>query len=459
MLSNKPQSLDEDTEHDPDVSGGSGINNSSKRPLVLFIIAIAVLALGAFLYNHFKSGLEVKKVPTKALPITIATVDQKSVPVEINVIGTVQPFQTVAMKSQVVGQLMKVHFKQGDFVKKGDLLFTIDARSATAQVDQAKAVEAKDRAQVRQAQANVFKDAALIKQAEAVLAKDRSSLALARKEEKRYATLVEQGVVSHEQFDQQKTTEETMESTVAADEALLGSAKASMQADQALTSSLESQRQADEAAASNSQVYLSYTNIRSPIDGRTGSLNIHEGNLIKDNDVTSLISIDQISPIYVNFAVPEQYLGELTRYNSAAALKVTATIEGSGHPENGVVSFIDNAVDSSTGTINLKATFENKDKQLWPGQFVNVMVVLKDEPNTLLVPSQAVQSGQDGQFVFVVKFDSTVEQRTVKMTRTVNGFAVIKQGLHKGETIVTDGQMQLTPGCLVEPKKSIVDVD
>jgi multidrug efflux system membrane fusion protein len=456
MLSNKPQSLDEETEHD---SVASGVNDSSKRPLILLIIAIAVLSLAAFLYNHFKSAPEEKKVATKALPVTIALVEQKSVPVEINVIGTVQPFSTVAVKSQVVGQLMKVHFKQGDFVKKGDLLFTIDARSATAQVEQAKAVASKDQAQVRQAQANVLKDVALIKQAEASLAKDRSSLSLARKEEKRYGALVEQGVVSHEQFDQQKTTEETMESTVAADEALLSSARASMQADQALTNSLQSQQKADQAAASNSQVYLSYTNIRSPIDGRTGSLNIHEGNLIKDNDVTALISIDQISPIYVNFAVPEQYLGELTRYNNASALKVTATIEGSTKAENGVVSFIDNAVDSSTGTISLKATFDNREKQLWPGQFVNVMVVLKDEPNTLLVPSHAVQSGQDGQFVFVVKPDSTVEQRVVKMTRSIKGMAVIKQGLHKGETVVTDGQMQLTPGCLVEPKKSIVDND
>ncbi len=432
---------------------------ASKRPLILVVILIVAAVAAAALFNYYKSTHGEKKQAKKALPVTVATAIQKTIPLEINVIGTVQAYSTVQVKSQVIGQLTKVHFKQGDFVKAGDVLFTIDPRALDAQLAQAQAIELKDRAQVKQAQANVAKDVALVKQAEATLARDKSQFSLAKREAERYSTLVEQGAVSHEQYDQQKTAEDTATATVSSDEAMLSSIRATLESDRAMANSLEAQANADHAAARNMEVQLSYTTIRSPIDGRTGSLNIYQGNLIKDNDATALISIDQINPIYVTFAVPEQYLSEIAKYNKQAPLKVMAFIEGNKDPEQGIVTFIDNTVDTTTGTINLKGTFENRDRRLWPGQFVNVVLLLKEEPNALLIPAHAVQTGQDGQFVFVLMPDSTVEQRPIKLGRTSKGDAIILQGLSPGDKVVTDGQLQLTPGALVEPKKAVSEDD
>jgi membrane fusion protein, multidrug efflux system len=468
MLLNKPSSSEsrdvQFQEQSPPTAetsdnGTHSPKRRNKTPFVVAAILIVVVAAAAIAYNYFGNLHAEKKPPKRAIPVTISTAVQKTIPVEINVIGTVQAYTTVQVKSQVIGQLTKVHFKQGDFVKKGDILFTIDPRQLDAQLEQTMAIEMKDKAQVRQAQANVTKDIALVKQAEAAVARDKSQLSLASREAKRYETLVNVGAVSHEQYDQQKTTEDTSHSTVASDEAMLGSMQATLEADKAVANSLQAQANADHAMVRNMQVQLGYTTIRSPIDGRTGSLNIYQGNLIKDNDVTPLISIDEITPIYVTFSIPEQYLNEVAKCNKQAPLKVLTFIEGDKTPEEGAVTFIDNQVDSTTGTISLKGTFQNNDKRLWPGQFVNVVLILKEEPNMLLIPAHAVQTGQDGQFVWILKSDSTVEQRPVKMARTAKGSAVITEGMTVGEQVITDGQMQLTPGAAVEPKKSISEDD
>lgn len=454
MLANKPIK----SESVPEFLYKQPQKKSPSKAMIISIVAI-IAVLGTIWTVTGWSTKPPEKAGKKAIPVSIATAIQKSIPLEINVIGTVQPYATVQVKSQVIGQLVKVHFKQGDFVKAGDVLFTIDPRALSAQLAQSRAMERKDEAQVRQALANVQKDAALVNQAAAAMARDRSQLALAQREAERYLTLASQGAVSREQYDQQKTNELAYQQTVNSDEAALESAKATLEADKAVANSLKAQVNADEAAVQNAQVQLSYTVIRSPIDGRTGTLNINEGNLIKDNDVTSLISIDQINPIYVSFAIPEQYFSEITRYNKEAPLQVLAFLASGKTPETGVVTFIDNSVDSTTGTINLKGTFANLAHRLWPGQFVNVVLVLKEEPNAMLIPAHALQSGQDGQFVFVLKANSTVEQRPVKVERNAKGYAVILQGINAGEKVVTDGQMQLVDGSLVEPKAAVSQED
>jgi multidrug efflux system membrane fusion protein len=456
MLVEKPTSSNEDVDID-------AAKDIKRRPFVKVLLGlIAIAAIGAattFGIQHFNKPVAEKSNVKKPVPVSVAVAVQKSVPVELNIIGTVQAYSTVQVKSQVVGQLLKVHFNQGDFVKEGDILFTIDKRALEAQLSQLEAMKLKDEAQIKQAQANVLKDGGMVRQAEATVAKDKSQQRLADRQAERYLALAKEGVVSKEQSDQQTTTLESYTASVDQDEAALASARASLEADQATTKSLQAQVKADAASIRNLAVQLDYTTIRAPISGRTGSLNIYQGNLVKDNDTTPLISIDQINPIYVSFAVPEQYLAAISKYSKEAPLRVSVFIEADQNPEQGQVTFLDNNIDSTTGTINLKATFANSNHRLWPGQFVNVVLVLKEQPNALLVPAHAVQTGQSNQYVFVVKSDNTVEQRTVKIERVVKGFAVVIHGLAPGEQVVTDGQMQLMQGSAVKPQKSLTEDD
>jgi multidrug efflux system membrane fusion protein len=456
MLVEKPTSSDEEVDID-------AAKDIKRRPAVKVILGLFVVAaIGAattFGIQYFNKPIKEKSNAKKPVPVSIAVAVQKSVPVELNIIGTVQAYSTVQVKSQVVGQLLKVHFKQGDFVKEGDILFTIDKRALEAQLSQLEAMKLKDEAQIKQAQANVLKDGGMVRQAEATVSKDKSQQRLADRQAERYLALSKEGVVSKEQSDQQTTTLESYTASVDQDEAALASARATLEADQATTKSLQAQVKADAASIRNLTVQLDYTTIRAPISGRTGSLNIYQGNLVKDNDTTPLISIDQINPIYVSFAVPEQYLAAISKYSKEAPLRVSVFIEADQNPEQGQVTFIDNNIDSTTGTINLKATFANSNHRLWPGQFVNVVLVLKEQPNALLVPAHAVQTGQSNQYVFVVKSDNTVDQRTVKIERVVKGFAVVTHGLAPGEQVVTDGQMQLMQGSAVKPQKSLTEDD
>jgi len=369
---------------------------------------------------------EKRERPVVALPVEVATVVRKTVPVQLRVIGNVQAYSTVTVKSRVAGQIMQVYFKEGDDVKKGELLFMIDPRPFEAAL--------------KQAEANLERDLAQVKQAEANLERDRAQERNAEAEANRYKLLFERGVVAQQQYDKFRTDWEALVATVEANRAARANAEAAVLADR--------------AAIENAKLQLSYCSIHSPMDGRTGSLLLQEGNIIKENDV-SLVVINQITPIYVSFSVPEQYLGEIKKYMRAGNLKVEAIVPNNeGSPYQGFISFVDNAVDTATGTIKLKGTFTNKDRRLWPGQFTNVVLTLTTEPNAIVVPSQTIQTGQQGQYVFIVDPDLTVESRSVVVGRTTDGETVIVKGLTPDEKVVTDGQLRLYPGAKVEIKNS-----
>jgi multidrug efflux system membrane fusion protein len=334
-----------------------------------------------------------------AVPVTIGKVVQKTVPVQLRAIGNVEAYSTVSVKSQIGGELIRIHFKEGQDVKKGDILFTIDPRPYEA----------------------------ALKQAEANLARDTAQLENARVDARRYGELVSKGYVAQQQYDQIQTNAAALEATVLA----------------------------DKAAVENAKLQLSYCFIHFPIDGRTGSLLSHQGDMIKANADNPMVVINQIQPIYVTFSIPEQHLQQIKRYMAEGKLKGEAIIPGDENsPVQGIVTFVDNTVDTSTGTIKLKGTFENKGKRLWPGQFVNVVLTLTTQPDAIVVPSQAVQTGQQGLYVFVVKSDLTVESRPVVIGRNLDGEVVIEKGLEPSEQVVTDGQLRLVPGAKVEIKST-----
>lgn len=362
---------------------------------------IQIIFLSAVLMSILSACSGDRSQPFKKLPVPVsaAGVIQKTVPVQIKAIGNVEPYSTVSVKSQIGGILTRVHFKEGQDVKKGDLLFTIDPRRYEA----------------------------ALKQAEANLAKDIAQLENARKEVSRYEELVKKGYVAQEQYDQVLTNATALESTV----------------------------NADKAVVENARLQLKYCYIYSPVNGRTGDLIVNEGNLIKANDDNPMVTINQIQPIYVNFSVAEQYLSEIKKYMSSSRLKVEVVIgKDESHPETGILTFMDNTVDTTTGTIKLKATFPNRERRLWPGQFVDAIMTLTAQPDAVVVPSQAIQTGQSGLYIFVIKNDLTVESRPVVVARSLNGETVIEKGLRPGEKVVTDGQLRLVPGAKVEIKSS-----
>ena len=371
-----------------------------------------------------------KPVPP-GVPVTVAEVTTRDVPVQIRAIGNVQALATVSVLSMINGEVTKVHFVEGQELEAGSLLFTIDPRQLQAQLLQAQATLAQHQAMVTQAEAN--------------LAKDTAQLQNAKVEEQRYKKLVDGGFVAREQYDQIRTTELTLTATIEADRAAIETAKALVRA--------------DEAAVENVKVQLSYTEIRAPIAGRTGNLLLHQGNVVKANDVGNpMVVINRIHPIYVTFAVPEAQLAEIKRYREQGDLLVEAEPQGAGGAvARGRLSFVNNTVDPSTGTIQLKATFENNENTLWPGQFVNVALTLTRQPGALVVPAQAVQSGQKGQYVFVVKADNTVEARPVVPGPPNGRDIVVSQGLAAGERVVTDGQLRLVPGARVDPRAAPAD--
>jgi len=357
--------------------------------------------LGLLLLTIFSSGCSNEKQgkPASApIPVIVGAATQKTVPVQLRAIGNVQAYSTVTVKSKVGGELVRVHFTEGQDVKKGDHIFTIDPRPYEA----------------------------ALKQAEANLGRDMAQAKNAQEDARRYEFLIQKGVVARQQYDKFRTDADALEATVLA----------------------------DRAAVENAKIQLGYCSIHSPIDGRTGSLIVQQGNIIKAEDI-NLVVINQIIPINVAFSIPEQFLPEIKKYMASGKLHVEALIPmNEARPERGVITFIDNAVDSSTGTIRLKGTFANREKDLWPGQFVNVVLTLTTEPNAIVIPSQAVQTGQEGQYVFVVKQDLTVESRPVVAGRTVNNETVIQKGLQVNEKVVTDGQLRLYPGAKVEIKIS-----
>ena len=330
-------------------------------------------------------------------PVSVAPSAAKDVPLDITAVGRVESIQTVAVKAQVGGEVTGVYFKEGQSVRKGDRLLTIDPRPFEIALRQAEAQLEKDRALLRNAQADVA----------------------------RYGDLVQKDYVTKQQYDTAIANRDV------------------------LTAAIKN----DEAAVANARLQLGYTTIVSPIDGRTGSLLIDAGNIIKANDTTAAVVIEQMTPIYVTFSVPEQNLPRIKEYMTKAPLAVEAIPNGNGHSSAaGVLTFVDNAIDQSTGMITLKATFNNPDGALWPGQFLNVRLTLTVEKGVVAIPSQAVLTGQSGQYVYVVKDDLTAEMRPVKVARAYGEESIVAEGLKPGERVVTDGQLRLAPGVKVEIK-------
>ncbi|WP_292701945.1 MULTISPECIES: efflux RND transporter periplasmic adaptor subunit [unclassified Nostoc] len=421
----------------------------------LLVLGLTYLCAACNASEAQSSGKEAGK--NRAVPVVVATATQKTIPIQLSATGTVEAYSTVSVKSQVGGQLTGVYFQQGQNVKKGDLLFKIDSRPLQAALMQANAAKAKDLAQVKQAQANVLKAIAQVNQAKANVVKDKSQATNANVQAQRYASLLKQGAISKEQSEQYQTTADAQQATVKADQEGVANAQAAVAAAQADVQNAAAVVVADEAAIDNAKVQLSYTSIYSPIAGRTGSLKLNQGNLVETNATDPLIIISQIRPIYVNFSIAQRLLPDIKKYSANnGKLEVDALPpKDAGRPVRGELTFVDSGVNTQTGTIQLKGTFANADDRLFPGQFVNVVLKLSEEPNAITVPSQAVQSGQQGQFVYVVKPDKTAEMRTITVGDTVENETVIKQGLKPGEQVVTDGQFNLVAGATVEVKPEV----
>jgi len=356
------------------------------------------------------------------VPVSVAVAVKEAVPTEIRAVGTVEPSSTVQVKSQIAGELFSARFTEGSQINKGDLLFEIDPRPYREALNQTEAGVARDTAQLRQAEATLGRDRAQLKNAEA--------------EFERWTELLKEGIASRTQFDQVKTTADAQRESVRADEAAIESARASLESDR--------------AAVSRAKLDLSYTEIRSPVAGRAGNLLVHPGNLVKVNDV-ALVVINRIEPAFVSFGVPEQYLGAIRARSARQKLPVEVSLDQEpGKVVRGFLTVVDNAVDASTGTIRLKAWFDNHDRLLWPGQFVNALLRLDTTAQTV-IPAEAVQAGQQGQFVYVVKADQTVELRPVAPGATTLGKIAIAKGVNPGDTVVTDGQLRLFPGAKIHP--------
>ena len=364
-------------------------------------LAGVLILSAASIFTGCSSGNGTGQGPrqTPGVSVGAAPAVAKDMPLQIRAIGNVQPYSTVQLKAQVGGPIVGVYFKEGQDVRKGDPLFKIDPRPF---------------------------DIAL-KQAESALARDRAQLKNAEEEVRRNTDLAGKDFVSKERYDQLQSNAEVFRASV----------------------------KADEASVDNAKLQLEYCSISSPIDGRTGSLLAYPGNLVGPASTSPLVVINQTSPIFVAFSVPEQNLPSIKKYKDLGELKVEALPKDQDIVIPGVLTFIDNGIDPATGTVLLKATFPNTDRALWPGQFLNAVLTLTVEKDAIAVPSPAVQTGQSGTFVMVVKSDKTVEMRPVVVARTVGDESVIASGLKAGETVVTDGHLRLVPGARVEIKKAI----
>lgn len=360
--------------------------------------------LGGALLAHVGAGpsAQESKGPPRGpatVPVTLATATQQNIPFRLQAIGNVEPLSTVALKARVDGQIMEVNFKEGQEVRQGSVLFRIDPRPYEATLRQAEATQARDVAQRDQA----------------------------RSQERRYQELLQKNFVSKEAYAQIRTNADSAEAVA----------------------------QASKAQVDNARLQLEYCTIRSPIDGYPGKIQIQMGNLVKANDTNPLVVLNQVHPIYVSFAIPEQHLSPLRAYMKTGPLAVDVGPPNSGKvAASGTLVFVDNAVDSTTGTIKLRARFANQDNALWPGQFVTVSLKLYDQKNAIVVPSQAVQTGPEGQFVFVVKPDMTTEVRKITVERADGDNVIVAKGLQSGEKVVTRGQLRLAPGVKVSADKS-----
>ncbi len=345
------------------------------------------------------SGAITRPQSTSAVPVVTARVERKSIPIELRAIGTGLAFKTVSVASQTAGIVKEVNYRPGQFVREGDLLVSLDKAPFVAALSQSQAALARDKAQAQ----------------------------LGRADLQRYDQLYKEGVVSKEQYEQSEATSASAGATVAADEAAVETAK----------------------------IQLSYCSINAPISGVAGAQLVYPGATVAANGAPVLVVINQVSPLYVTFSVPQQYLSQVKLAMARSRLAAQATPPDSAVSEKGYLSFVNNTVDANTGTIQLMGTFANTDHHLWPGQYSSVLLRLGEQQNVMVVPSQAVQSGQQGEFVFIVKPDMTVDVRQVTAGQTVENQAEILQGLAVGETVVTDGQGSLVPGTKVYFTKAI----
>ncbi len=422
----------------------------------VFTAAFVLVLLGLLWFSHqllSKPNAEAGNSHVeKAVPVTVDTVEQASVPIEIKAIGNTEALSNVAIKSQVDGQILQVHFKEGQYVHTGDLLFTIDPTPFQVALQQSQATVNKDKAQLQQLESTMLRDQAQVKQAQANLLKDKAQLNLAKAQEKRYADLLKKEFVSHEQYDEINASLQASLATISEDQAAIENVEALVQSDESAIRSQEATIRGDEDLVTANHIKLSYCYIHSPLTGAAGPYQVHPGDMVKSND-TSLVSINQIAPINVSFAVPEQDLDRIKAFQSMGKLKVIAQPNTpSASPESGQLTFINNAIDPGTGTIQLKGTFENKTHHLWPGQFVNVMIHLANEDNAIVIPSQAIETGQKGDYVFVDNA-GVGELRPIVVDRIFSDKAVIKSGLKPGEQVVTDGQLLVSPGIKLTLKK------
>lgn len=358
------------------------------KRIVLLLFCFALLLL------HQGCSLRKEKPKTKpAVPVKTALAVQKTVPVQIKGIGTIEAVSTVAVKAQVSGQISRIHLPEGSEVRQGDLLVSIDPEPFQA----------------------------ALRQAEAALARSQVQARFAADQARRYEGLLKEGIVTHDQYDQLRSNAESLSASVAA----------------------------DRAAVANARIQLGYCSIRSPLTGRTGAVALHAGNLVKANDLT-ILTVNQISPINVTFNLPEKQLAELKRAMAGGQLKVEALIpQQPGGAETGTISFLDNAINPATGTIKLKGLFANKDRRLWPGQFAELVLTLASRQNAVVVPASAVQNGQQGEYVYVVSKEQKAELRQVVTAPADEGELVIEKGVVSGEIVVIDGQLRLTPGAVV----------
>jgi membrane fusion protein, multidrug efflux system len=367
---------------------------------MIFLIAVGPITVGLIAAGCTDNAAEKRAATAKhqaaVLPVMVAEAVEKDMPIELQAVGTVEAYATVTVRAQVEGQVTAVHLKEGQCVTSGDPLFTIDSQLFDVQL--------------KQAQANLARDKAQLENAQTLL--------------ERNASVVAKGYVSKEQYDQAAANAAALAATV----------------------------QADEAAVEDTRIQLAYCSIRSPLTGCAGEVYVDRGNVVKANDADHpLVVIRQIRPIYVGFYVPERYLPEVRKYSAAGKLIVLAAPTAHDNQAvRGELAFVDNSVNAATGTILLKAVFANTDRALWPGQFVNITLQLTSQPRAVVVPSQAVQTGQQGQYVFVVKSDHTVEYRPVSVERTVGEEAVIAQGIQPRDQVVTDGQLRLSSGAPVK---------
>lgn len=391
-----------------------------RRLSVIVWVAAAAMLLAACSDNAAGKP----RVQQPPVPVTVGEVLEKTIPVQLTAVGNAMAYTTVGIKSQINGQLVEVRFKEGQDVRKGDLLFLIDPRPFEAALRQTEAALNQRQAEVRQALAAVERDTAQLENSKV--------------QERRYRELVSKELIAREQYDTLNTNMAAMQATVEADRAAVENAKAALQAAQ--------------ANVDNARLQLAYTTIYAPIDGRTGNLLVQNGNVLKANDDNPIVVINQVHPIYVSFAVPEQYLVDIKKYRALGPLRVVARPPRQQETlATGELTFVNNAVDQTTGTIQLKGTFANESNTLWPGQFVDVAMTITSR-TAIVVPSQSIQPGQQGPYVFIVKPDQTVESRPVTPGVRLGAETIVEKGVKAGERVVTDGQLRLVPGARIEAR-------